>query len=396
MRDSDKDFGDAARFDSVGHSDPVIVADVAGSFTYASYQNAIPVIRSIQIENGDDRHYANCRVELTSSPEFLRPKSWVIDRLAPGDTLQLADRKVDLDADYLAGLDEAERGEITLRLATGDTVLHEQRLPVRLLARDEWGGVADMAQLLPAFVMPNDPAIARILRAAADRLAEHGHPSGLDGYQSGDPQRAYMLGAAIYSTIAAMGIHYAEPPASFEDRGQKVRRPATIAEQRLGTCLDTTLLFAAALEGAGLYPVLLMFQGHAAVGVWLTKRTLGNTIETDQMEIRKALASRELIVFETTGVTHRPAMTMEAAQRALNHRMSEEEADGFVAAIDVRRARSGRRHGAMCGRTTGQSRWRILRCRQRPRSTTCPICPWSKSRRRRQGVSTAGRRSCSI
>lgn len=198
-----------------------------------------------------------------------------------------------------------------------------------------------MAQLLPAFVMPNDPAVARILRNAADRLAEHGHPSGLDGYQSGDPRRAFMLAAAIYAAVAAMAIHYAEPPASFEDRGQKVRRPATIADERLATCLDTTLLFAAAMEGAGLYPVVLMFHGHAAVGVWLTKRTLGNTIETDQMEVRKALASRELIVFETTGVTHRPAMALEAAQRALDHRMSEEQAAAFVAAIDVRRARSG-------------------------------------------------------
>lgn len=341
MHDSNDQDANDVQLNHASMSYPKIVADIAASFTYASYQNAIPVIRSILIENADGRHHESIRVDLTSSPAFLRAKSWTIDRLAPGDNLPLGDRKVDLDADYLSGLNEAERGEITLRLSTGDAILNEQRFPVRLLARDEWGGVADMAQLLPAFVMPNDPAVARILRSAADTLAEHGHPSGLDGYRSGDPQRSYMLAAAIYSAVASMAIHYAEPPASFEDRGQKVRRPATIAEERLGTCLDTTLLIAAALEGAGLYPVILMFHGHAAVGVWLTKRTLGNTIETDQMEVRKALASRELIVFETTGVTHRPPMALDAAQRALDHRMSEEEAHAFVAAIDVRRARSG-------------------------------------------------------
>lgn len=337
---SARDFS-GTNSDDAAVTDPTISADIARSFTYASYQNAIPVIRSIRIENVGDRHLENCRIELTSSPAFLRPKSWMIDRLAPGDNLSLSDRKVDLDADYFAGLNEAERGEITLRLSAGGTVINEQRFSVRLLARDEWGGVADMAQLLPAFVMPNDPAVARILRTAADRLADNGHRGGLDGYQSADPQRVYMLGAAIYSAVAGMGLHYAEPPASFEDRGQKVRRPATIVEEGLATCLDTALLFAAAMEGAGLHPVILMFQGHAAVGVWLTKRTFGNTIETDQMEVRKALASRELIVFETTGVTHRPAMAMDVAQRALDHRMSEDEAHAFVAAIDVRRARSG-------------------------------------------------------
>ena len=320
---------------------PNIFADIASSFTYASYQNAIPVLRGIGIENRSDRQVQALRLELSSTPAFLRPKTWTIDRIVPGDHLPLSDRKVELDAGYLAGLNEAERGEITLRLIVGTEVLDERRHAVRLLARDEWGGVADMAQLLPAFVMPNDPVVSSLLRKAAERLAAHGHPSGLDGYQSQDPQRAFMLSAAIYSAIASMGLHYAEPPASFESRGQKIRRPSKVAEELLATCLDTTLLFAAALEAAGLYPVILMFHGHAAAGVWLTKRTFGNTIETDQMEVRKALASRELIVFESTGVTHRPAMTLEAAQHALDRRLAEEEAHAFVAAIDVRRARSG-------------------------------------------------------
>ncbi|WP_343525872.1 hypothetical protein [Sphingomonas sp.] len=215
MQNSDAGNFDRSSIDRPQEKSPILVADIAGSFTYASYQNAIPVVRGIGIENADGRHHENIRLELASSPAFLRAKSWTIDRLAPGDSLSISDRKIELDAAYLAGLNEAERGEITLRLAAGDQLLDEQRVPVRLLARDEWGGVADMAQLLPAFVMPNDPAVGRILRSAADRLAEHGHPSGLDGYQSGDPQRAYMLTAAIYSAIAAMAVHYAEPPASF-------------------------------------------------------------------------------------------------------------------------------------------------------------------------------------
>jgi hypothetical protein len=320
---------------------PKIFADIASSFTYASYQNAIPVLRRIGIENQSERQVQTLRLELSSTPAFLRPKTWTIDRVIPGDHIPLGDRKVELDAGYLAGLNEAERGEITLRLVAGSDILDEHKYAVRLLARDEWGGVADMAQLLPAFVMPNDPTVSSLLRKAAERLAAHGHPSGLDGYQSQDPKRAFMLAASVYSAIASMGLYYAEPPASFESRGQKIRRPATIVEDKLATCLDTTLLFAAALEAAGLHPVILMFDGHAAAGVWLTKRTFGNAIETDQMEVRKALASRELIVFETTGVTHRPAMTLEAAQQALKPRLAEEEAHGFVAAIDVRRARSG-------------------------------------------------------
>jgi hypothetical protein len=70
-------------------------------------------------------------------------------------------------------------------------------------------------------------------------------------------------------------------------------------------------LFAAALEAAGLNTVALLLDGHAFAGVWLVKRTLPKTVEDDVAEIRKAIAARELVVFETTGVTHRPAMTFE-------------------------------------------------------------------------------------
>lgn len=69
-----------------GH--PTVSADIANSFTYASYQNAIPVVRSIVIENHTGRQVDTCVIELLSSPSFLRPKSWKVDRLAPGEHLE--------------------------------------------------------------------------------------------------------------------------------------------------------------------------------------------------------------------------------------------------------------------------------------------------------------------
>jgi very-short-patch-repair endonuclease len=314
--------------------------DFASTFTFASHQNSIPVIRSIRIENSTVESVENARLELTASPAFLRAKIWAIDRILAGEGLTLSDRRIDLDAAYLAGLDEAERGDIKLRLLKGDRVLAETIVPVRLLARDEWGGVSDMAQLLPAFVMPNDPAIFRVLRSAAEVLARHGHSSALDGYQSNDPKRAYMLAAAAYSAITALGVHYAQPPASFESRGQKVRGPSKIAHDSIATCLDTTLLFAATLEAAGLNTVALLLDGHAFAGVWLVKRTLPKTVESDVTEIRKAIAARELVVFETTGVTHRPAMTFEQAKKVGEAKLEESAPQRFVSAVDIARSRS--------------------------------------------------------
>ncbi|MCG6203147.1 DUF3320 domain-containing protein [Rhodopseudomonas sp. HC1] len=317
-----------------------ISADLAEKFTFASHQNSIPVIRNIAISNTTADSLQHLNLELTASPAFLRPKIWTIDRLLTGDTISLTDRSVDLDPAYLAKLDEAESGDIRLRLLENERVVVEVVVPVRLLARDEWGGVSDMAQLLPAFVMPNDPAIHRVLLSAAERLAAHGHSSALDGYQSGDPKRAYMLAAAIYSAITGLGLHYAEPPASFERRGQKIRGPSRLVEDRLGTCLDLTLLFAAALEAIGLNVVALLLDSHAFVGVWLVKRTLPKTIEDDVGEIRKAIAARELVVFETTGITHRPALTFDQARTLAEAKLKDDTHPAFIAAVDVARSRS--------------------------------------------------------
>jgi hypothetical protein len=317
-----------------------IDVDLAATFTFASHQNAVPVVRSIRVCNLASMSLDRLRLELTSQPAFLRPKTWTIDRIVAGDEVSLSDRRVDLDAAYLAGLNEAERGDLTLRLIQDDRVLAVTVVQARLLARDEWGGVTDMAQLLPAFVMPNDPAVFRVLKAAAESLTAHGHSSALDGYQSSDPKRAFVLAAAVYSAIAGLGIHYSEPPKSFEVRGQKIRPPTRIVGDGLATCLDSTLLFAAALEATGLNPVVLLFNGHACVGVWLVKRTLPKTIEEDDSEVRKAVAARELIVFETTGVMHRPAMTFEHARKNGEASLDEGSVRAFLSAVDIARSRS--------------------------------------------------------
>jgi very-short-patch-repair endonuclease len=318
-----------------------ILAEVAPCFTYASYQNAVPVLRALALANSSDEAHAGLRLELTATPPFLRPKSWIIDRLAPGDRQTVFDRLVHFDLDYLRGLNEAERGEVAFVLREDGAVMAEARLPVRLLARDEWGGVADMAQLLAAFVMPNDPAVAALLRAASDALARNRIPSGMDGYQSGDPRRARLLAAAIYAAGAALGLHYAEPPPSFEARGQKIRRPSVVTASGFATCLDSTLLFAAAFEAAGLNPVVLLFEGHAAVGVWLSPRTLPLAVMADPMEVRKAIAAGEMMVFETTGVTRKPVLAIDRAQEAVTARLGEAREREFRAAIDVKRLRDG-------------------------------------------------------
>ncbi len=320
--------------------EPVCIqAEATDSLNYASWQNSVPLLKSLQVRNQTAEAMQDLRLSVVSSPAFIRPKQWVLDRLDAKSENTLRDRDVKLDADYLNGLNEAERGVLTFTLTRGDVVVGTTEKELRVLARDEWGGLNSGGELLAAFVMPNDPAIAKILKIAADVLANHGHSPALDGYQSRDPRRAYMLVAALWSAVASRSLTYANPPRSFELVGQKTRRPATVIADGLATCLDSTLLFAAAIEAIGLNPVVVLCEGHCFVGAWLVEKTLGQVIERDCSEIRKAIAAKELITFETTLVTGRPPAPFEDAVRTAADLTSAAKEDEYQASIDIGRAR---------------------------------------------------------
>ncbi len=314
--------------------------DTAARITYASLQNSVPLIRSLTIHAGADRLPAST-LRLTAHPAFLRPRGWHVGPLEPGEEVEVADRSVELDMAFLDALDEAERGELTFTLtdeAGGEpSVL---RRPVDLLARDQWGGADEMAQILAAFVQPNHPAVARILTAAGATLRSHGLSDAMDGYQSGDLGRAWSLIAAIWSAISGMGLQYAEPPASFERSGQKIRGPGRIAEEGLATCLDTTLLICGALEAAGLHTAAIFTEGHAFAGVWLRRKTFAGAEVADVIELRKAIAAREFMVFETTLLTRTPPGGFDRAVREATAALSEEREHEFRLAVDVARCRS--------------------------------------------------------
>ncbi len=316
-----------------------LIVEAAGAFNYAAWQSSVPVLRSVIVKSELDSELSSLTVELSTTPAFARPKRWTIDRLGPHDTLTIRNVDLEIDSAYLDRLDEAERGVLNFKLLHKDSCLHELSLPIRILARDEWGGIAEMGNILPAFVTPNDPLLAPLLRSTATILGENGKPTALDGYQSGDPNRAYLLTAAIWSAVAKRSLVYANPPASFERAGQKTRRVGTVLGDGLGTCLDLTLLFASAIEAIGLNPVLVMLQGHCFVGAWMIDKRFKRLIEPDCSEVRKAIIASELIIFETTLVTSHPPARFQDAVTTANEAISEEKEHEFVAVIDVSRAR---------------------------------------------------------
>jgi len=311
---------------------------------YASIQNAVPIVRSLRLTNRSQDTFENLEVHVRCNPAFAQPVRLRFDVLVPGEIRRISPLDLTPDHAYLADLQESQRASIDVVVQAGGQAAGVQKLgrasqPVAVLAYDQWAGMRALPELLAAFSMPNNPAVDVLIGKAARLLRSQHAELTLNGYQSKSRDVVWKQVSAIYSTLAAESLHYAEPPASFGVDGQKIRTPDRILEARVATCLDLAMLFSSCLEQAGLRPAILMKEGHAWVGVWLHPACFADPLTDDVQAVRKRVDSGEFLVFETTGIAQhpnfRPSLRRALEQGAAHLR----EEDTFRYAIDVHRAR---------------------------------------------------------
>ncbi len=303
---------------------------------YATQQNDVPVVHSLRIRNVSDRYLQDVRISIETEPLFARPLEKTIELIGPQETYDLGIIDLPLSHDFLFQLTERVAGEVHVTAAAGQGSIRVSEKIV-LLAYDEWSGLAEIPEILAAFVMPNHPAIEGILADASSILHRWTGDGSLSGYQSGERERVITITGAIYAAIQSTRISYVNPPASFEKSGQKIRTPDRILNNRLGTCLDLAVLAAACLEQAGLNPLICFTVHHAFAGVWLNDECFPDCTTDDVLRLRKRVELQEIYVFETTCVTSDPLGSFDYAQKAAAGRL--DESDDFQCVIDIRRSR---------------------------------------------------------
>lgn len=149
---------------------------------------------------------------------------------------------------------------------------------VLIAIRNEKQEIIDLTKYLVAWVTPNNPEVARMLRYACDY-----HPAkNLNGYQGGETVEEMAKSVreqarAIFSALKYKAkLAYVNSALNWEIRPdlitQKVRLPGEcLLQGGLANCLDGTVLFASLLELVGIEPLLVLVPGHAFVG-WRTGR----------------------------------------------------------------------------------------------------------------------------
>ncbi len=308
----------------------------------ALLHNSVPMICELQLENRSGRSFPQIILTMSSDQPVVQPRRWVIEHVTPGQIRTVRDIDVKLDAGFVTSITEAMPCIISLTAQAGTERLAAREDEIRLLPPNFWGGTLGLPDILAAYAEPNDPAVAKILRAASDMLRAQNMQDSLEGYQTRKKPRVWEQASAIWGAICGLDIRYVNAPPSFEHTGQRIRPPRQIVEEKLANCLDASLLLAACLEAAGLHPLIVLIHGHAFAGVWYNERNARNAGISDPASLRNHAALGDLLLFESTALTQTQKPVLKAAQSAAMEHLDAEKDAEFDSVLDIYSARQRR------------------------------------------------------
>lgn len=306
---------------------------------FAMQHNYVPIIRSLQIRNITDQRLDDIIIKIGTDPGFAYEWNTQISSIPVGETVELDNIDIKLSQSFLYSVSERINGIIKITVLQNDKIIQEELRPISVLAFDEWSGSLYMPEILTSFVIPNNEYVISVIRNASKLLEKWTGSPSFTGYRTQNPNNVRKQAAAIYEALSQENIVYSNPPASFEAVGQKVRLADTVLKQKIGTCLDLTLLYAACLEYVGINPIIILISGHAFLGIWIEDECFAESIQDDFSLISKRIADgiNQICVVECTAfVAGKTVLFEQAVESAEKHFMDPRSFNIF---IDVKRSR---------------------------------------------------------
>lgn len=306
--------------------------------SFALQENYVPLIRSLCITNRTAQPMEQLTIRITPEPAFARPYETTLTQLQPDAPVEIAPVRLAASPDFLYSLTEKMSAFLHLEVLDGEDALYRDTISLDLLAPDQWLGSLHLPEMTAAYVMPNHPAIAQVVGKAAQFLQKWTGSPSFTGYQSKNPNLVRKQAAAIYAALQTENIAYTMPPASYEAIGQRVRLPHAVLEQKCGTCMDLSLLYASCLEAVHLRPLLLFTRSHAFAGCWLEEESFPECVTEDASAITKRTAAGidSLCLVECTDFIAGKKCDFDLAVR---HAAAHFEDGAFELALDILRCR---------------------------------------------------------
>ena len=307
------------------------------SLNYSMLNNGVETCSKCVVSNIGHQDWN--QIQITIKGELIEEYTQRLEFLREGQSVQIAHLKILPDIKKLSEITEAINTSFTITIEEQDGQLLQHELPITLLAYDEWAGINVIPEHIASFVVPNNPLLSRIKISAAQFLEKWTGSSQLDEYQTQDRNRVRAQVAAIYEALRSEGIVYSAPPVSFEKSGQRIRMADKVLSEKLGTCIDTSLLIASCIEACDIYPILVMTKGHVMVGAWLTPTICPQMVCDDVSLLLKETAdgNNNMVLLESTAITSSENIEFEEAVKMALAKLKDESHFNYF--VDIHRCR---------------------------------------------------------
>ena len=238
----------------------------------------------------------------------------------------------------LAENNEIFASEVRFRAMLDKTEVASGSKTVTVLPYDYWEGTGGNAERLAAFVRPRLSDCARVLENAGKRLKKWDDSAEFYGYAGCDKNAVRKIAAAVFAAMKQYEIE--EEAAPDFTLPCLAAGEVSLLKSKKATSLQAAVFCAAALERAGLHPVLAIGKREATAGVWLYDSCFPDTVTDDTETVEKYAAEgiNNLAFFDVKDLFEGENAAFTSSQ---SHFMQKLKAGYYEYFVDVKRCRLG-------------------------------------------------------
>lgn len=314
-----------------------LAVDYHEEVNYALVQSKMHICNWCIVENNTNEDLED--ITLSIAGEYVETYTSMPFRLEAGQRMRLQEIALQVNIQKLLALTERVVSTITVHIHSGEQSLKTQSYPITFLAYNQWHGIESYPQLLASFITPNHPYIAAVVKRAADHLKRLSGSSAFCGYLNGTKDYVYHEVEAVYEALLDEHISYSLIQPGYETNGQRIRFASQVLDEKIGNCMDLTLLLAACLEYIGLHPILVVLAEHVFCGVWLTPESHVRSVDDDISFLLKrcAIGVEDILPIESTAFAAATTVPFSDAVQQADYQLQSQA--GFQLFIDVYRCR---------------------------------------------------------
>ena len=264
-------------------------------------QHQIAIIRELSVENPFNKDIEDLTLHVRSSTEFMKSRSWTIDRIEALSSFRIQDLLLDLRPAFLSVIQSHLEVSLIFELSVGKEKIHEHQQSITLTPKNFWNGFLSYPELIAAHIHPENLLTQHLLKRSGTFLKDNGFSPRFSGYQHQSPKQILSLLYGVWMSIKALPYKLKEEKNDFES-GTTLHEFSdlitTIEQERPISQIELSTLFCSCLEQIHLHPLLVFLKNQVYLGCWLAPNSHPLPVLDEFNHLQKSIAQKTFVLLD--------------------------------------------------------------------------------------------------